>query len=130
MRGIEPITAEVNMSVTLTGRPRWSVPNATGLNRSAAPCLASGQAGWRGLGHVLVPDPQHQAAGVLAVVGFGPHAADLAAQPGGELVAAVHDLGDGDAVGQVQVSAPAGAVAGDRGLELDRARGGSWRWPG
>ena len=39
---------------------------------------------------------------------------------GGELVAPVHDLGDGDAVGQVQVGAPAGAVAGDRGLELDR----------
>ncbi len=49
MRGIDPITAEVNMSVTLTGRPRWSVPKATGLNRSTVPWRASGQAGWRAL---------------------------------------------------------------------------------
>ena len=39
--------ADTNISVTGTVRPRWSVPNGTGLNRSAAPFLARGKAGWR-----------------------------------------------------------------------------------
>ena len=60
------------------------------------------------------------AAGVGGVVGLGPHAAQRAAQAGGELAAPVHDLRDGDPDGQAQVSAPAGAVAGDRGLERHR----------
>ena len=47
MRGIDPMTAEVNIKVTGTGRPRWSVPNGTGLNRSTVPVLARGKAGWR-----------------------------------------------------------------------------------
>ena len=82
--------------------------------------LGQREGGLAGGGHVLVPHPQDQAAGVLLVVGLGPHAAELAAQPGGELVAPVHHLGHGDAVGQVEVGAPAGAVPGDRVLEVDR----------
>ena len=38
-----------NISGSVTGRPRWSVPNGTGLNRSARPALASGYTGCRAL---------------------------------------------------------------------------------
>ena len=46
IRGIDPMMIETNISVTVTTRPRGSVPNGTGANRSAAPRLASGQGGW------------------------------------------------------------------------------------
>ena len=46
-----------------------------------------------GRGHVLVPDPQHQPAGVRLGRRLGPHAPEGAAQPGGEPVAALHDVG-------------------------------------
>ena len=57
---------------------------------------------------------------MLGMVSLRPDAAELAAQTGRQLVPPVHDLGHGDPVGQVEVGAPAGAIAGDGGLELDR----------
>ena len=110
---------EANIRVSATARPRWSVPKGNGANRSTAPVLASGQAGWRGLGHVLVADPQDEAAGVHLGVALGPHAAQRAAQAGGELGAPIHHVPDGHAVGEVEVGPPAGAVAVDRRDEPD-----------
>lgn len=45
MRGTAPMIPAMNMRVTVTHAPRWSVANATGSNRSTVPLRASGQAG-------------------------------------------------------------------------------------
>ena len=74
-----------------------------------------------GLGDVLAADPQLEPPGVLAGDRFGPHGAERAAQPGGELLAAFGDHGRGHAVGQVDLGPPAGAVLTDRGREHERA---------
>ena len=51
------------------------------------------------------------APGCRLCVGFGPHAAERAAQPGGELFALLADRPGRHAVGQVEPGEPAGAVA-------------------
>jgi hypothetical protein len=49
MRGIAPIAALVNIRVRLAHRPRWSVPNGAGLNKSTLPVVSSGHLGCRAL---------------------------------------------------------------------------------
>ena len=101
IRGIDADDTDTNIerdrdrAAALVGAER------DGLEQVDAAVPGQRPGGLPGLGHVLVTDPQHQPAGVLGVVGFGPHAAERAAQPGGQLVPAVDHLGDGHAVGQV-----------------------------
>ena len=71
------------------------------------------------LGHVLVADPQDQAAGMHLGVALGPHAPQGAAQAGGELVAPIRHLPHGHPGREVEVGPPAGAVAVDRRDEPD-----------
>ncbi len=80
------------MSVMVTARPRGSVANATGAEQVGRAALGQRPGRLLGRGHVLVADVQVQRAGVALVVGLRPHAAELAAQPGGELLALLADL--------------------------------------
>lgn len=74
-----------------------------------------------GLRGVAAGDPQDEAAGVGGAVGLGPHGADGASHGGGEGGPLLQDGGGLDARGQVDLGAPAGAVAHDLGGELDTA---------
>ena len=93
------------------------MPNGSGCEHVA--CAGAQQRPRRRLrlGDVGAADPQLEAPGVLAGDRLGPHGAERAAQPGGELLAAVDDLRGGDAVGQVDLGPPAGAVLADRRRE-------------
>jgi hypothetical protein len=70
-----------------------------------------------GLGHVLPPDPQLEAPGVLGGDGFGPHGAERPAEAGGELLAAFGDHRRGHPIRQVNLGPPSGAVLTHRGRE-------------
>ena len=92
--------------------------------------LASGQAGWRALDMSWSPTHRIRRPGCWAWSTSG-HTQPIGRRsPEASLSRLVLHLGDGDAVRQVEVGAPAGAVAGDRGLELDRGLAGSWPRPG
>ena len=106
------MTTDTNISVTVTEAAALVGAERDGLEQVGGAVPGQRPGGLAGLAHVLVPDEQDQAAGVLAGLVFGPHAAQRAAQPRRELVPAVHHLGDGDPIGQVQVGAPAGRRRG------------------
>ena len=62
--GMAPIRTLSYISAISMLRPRWSVPNGSGLNSDVVPDFASGQAA-ADLVQRPVPDPEHQPAGVL-----------------------------------------------------------------
>ena len=96
------------------------MPNGSGANTSACPGPQQRPRRRPGLGDVRAADPQLEPPGVLVADRLGPHRAERAAQPGGELLAAVDHLRGGHAVGQVDLGPPAGAVLADRRREADR----------
>ena len=84
---------------------------------SAWPPRASGHGACLDLATSCAADPQLEPPGVLVGDRLGPHRAERAAQPGGELLAALGDHGRGHPVGQVDLGPPAGAVLAHRGRE-------------
>ena len=99
------------MSVTVTARPRGSEPNTLRLEQVGGAALGQRPGGLLGGGHVLVGDVQVERAGVPLVVRLGPHAAERAAQPGGELLALLADLPRRSRRAAGQPGQPAGPVA-------------------
>ena len=93
IRGLAPISTrlEHQQQEHRVGRAGRRRTGSAGTGPRGPP-FASGHGLRLGLRHVLVADPQHQPAGVRLAGGFGPHAPERAAQPGGEPVAALDDV--------------------------------------
>ncbi len=72
------------------------------------------------LGDVHPADPQLQPPGVLGGDRLGPHGAERAAEPGGELLPPLGHHRRGHPVGQVDLGPPPGPVLTDRGREHER----------
>ena len=102
IRGIDPMMTEANMSVTVTARPRGSVANTCGLNRSAAPRLASGQGGCSAVVMSSSATYRFSAPGCRLWSVSGHTQPSGRRSPDASSLARLADLARGHAVGQVE----------------------------